>query len=143
MGSTVGCFGQRHGCGAVCEPLAGCQRGALMALARMAHLNLIRGLVGTPFSREKCGAPRFAHVPLTLAHLPLFHRRLDGHMRTSRAHVPVKTAMKKEQIPSVRSDRRKTRCCARTVHEKKEFLPDPLLLYIYLLILSTVYSVQP
>ena len=37
---------------------------------------------------------------------------LDGHMRTSRAQVPVKTAMKKEQMPSVRRDRRKTRSCA-------------------------------
>ena len=34
--------------------------------------------VGTLFSRERCAAPRFAPVPLTLAHLLLFHRRLDG-----------------------------------------------------------------
>ena len=44
----------------------------------------LRGRVGTPFSREKCGAPRFARVPLTLAHLLLFHRRLDGYLPTTR-----------------------------------------------------------
>ena len=42
---------------------------------------------------------------------------LDGHMRTSRAQVPVKTAMKKDQMQNP---------VLRTVHEKKEFLPDPL-----------------
>ena len=30
------------------------------------------------FSRERWREPRFARVPLTLAHLLLFHRRLDG-----------------------------------------------------------------
>ena len=28
--------------------------------------------------RERWPEPPFARVPLTLAHLPLFHRRLDG-----------------------------------------------------------------
>ena len=51
-------------------------------------------------------------VPFTLARLLGSASDLDGHMRTSRAQVPVKTAIKKEQLPSVRRDRRKTRCCA-------------------------------
>ena len=46
---------------------------------------------------------------------------LDGHMRTSRAQVPVKTAMKKEQMPSVRRDRRKTRCCAPFTRKKSSY----------------------
>ena len=46
-----------------------------------------------------------------------------------RAHVPVKMAMKKEQMPIVRRDRRKTRFSGRfTFHVKKEFLLDPLIL---------------
>ena len=35
---------------------------------------------------------------------------LDGHMRTSRALVPVKTAMEKEQVRERERSRRKTRC---------------------------------
>ena len=38
----------------------------------------LRGATGTLFSRERWREPRFARVPLTLAHLLLFHRRLDG-----------------------------------------------------------------
>ena len=53
------------------------------------------------FSRERCAAPRFARVPLTLAHLLLFHRRLDGNLRTTRAQVPVKIRCKSEQTLSV------------------------------------------
>ena len=59
--------------------------------------------------------------PFTLARLLGLASDLDGHMRTSRALVPVKTAMKKEQMPSVRSDRRKTRCCAPFTRKKSSY----------------------
>ena len=39
---------------------------------------LVRGATETLFSSERWREPRFAPVPLTLAHLLLFHRRLDG-----------------------------------------------------------------
>ena len=61
----------------------------------------IGGLVGNFFSRERSGAPRFAPVPLTLAHLLLFHRRLDGSLRTTRAQGPVKIRCESEQTLSV------------------------------------------
>ena len=57
----------------------------------------IGGLVGNFFSRERSGAPRFAPGPLTLAHLLLFHRRLDGDMATTRALVAVKIRCQSEQ----------------------------------------------
>ena len=53
------------------------------------------------FVRERWREPRFARVPLTLAHLLLFHRRLDGNLRTTRAQVPVKIRFKSEQTLSV------------------------------------------
>ena len=40
--------------------------------------------------RERWREPHFARVPLTLAHLLLFHRRLDGCSHTTRAPAPVK-----------------------------------------------------
>ena len=40
------------------------------------------------------------HVPLDAQRLLGFACGLHGYMRTARAHVPVKTAMKKEQTPS-------------------------------------------
>ena len=40
------------------------------------------------------------HVPLDAQRLLGFACGLHGDMRTARAHVPVKTAMKKEQTPS-------------------------------------------
>ena len=73
--------------------------------ARLASTSLLRGLVGTRFSREgeRCAAPGFAPVPLTLAHLLLFHRRLDGYLHTTRAPVavPVKIRCESEQTLSV------------------------------------------
>ena len=47
-------------------------------------------------SRERCREPHFARVPLTLAHLLLFHRRLDGYLHTTRARVPVKIRCESE-----------------------------------------------
>ena len=38
---------------------------------------------------------------ITLAHLPLFHRRLDGYLHTTRALVPVKIRCDSEQTLSV------------------------------------------
>ena len=49
-------------------------------------------------------------VPFTLARLLGLASDLDGHMRTSRALVPVKTAMEKEQVRERERSRRKTRC---------------------------------
>ena len=48
-------------------------------------------------------------VPFTLARLLGLASDLDGHMRTSRALVPVKTAMEKEQVRERERYRRKTR----------------------------------
>ena len=69
---------------------------------------LVRGPVGTVFQKKYAVNAVFAHVPLTLAHLLLFHRRLDGHMdmHTTRAHVPVKIRCQTEQTLSVGRDRR-------------------------------------
>ena len=50
--------------------------------------------------------------PFTLARLLGLASDLDGHMRTSRALVPVKTAMEKEQVRERERYTRKTRCCA-------------------------------
>ena len=61
---------------------------------------MVRGRVGTPFSREKCGAPRFAHVPLTLAHLPLFHRRQDPMRIGANAERPEVHASQDRAIHS-------------------------------------------
>ena len=56
--------------------------------------------MGTFFSLLMRPGRDCARVPLTLARLLLFHRRLHGHMRASRAHVPVKTACESEQTLS-------------------------------------------
>ena len=48
-------------------------------------------------------------VPFTLARLLGLASDLDGHMRTSRALVPVKTAMEKEQVRERERYTRKTR----------------------------------
>ena len=57
-------------------------------LSNSTLLNLkVRGVTETLFSRERWREPRFAPVPLTLAHLLLFHRRLDGYLHTTRAPV--------------------------------------------------------
>ena len=48
--------------------------------------------------------------PFTLARLLGLASDLDGHMRTSRALVPVKTAMEKEQVRERERSRRKTQC---------------------------------
>ena len=61
------------------------------------------------------------HVPLHAQRLLGSASDLDGHMRTTRAHVPVKTAMKKEQMPSVRRDRRKTRFSGRFTCKKSSY----------------------
>ena len=53
------------------------------------------------FSRERCAAPRFARVPLTLAHLLLSHRRLDGRIAATRAPAPIKIRCESEQTLSV------------------------------------------
>ena len=66
----------------------------------------IRGPVGTLFSRESSGEPRFAPGPLTLAHLLLFHRRLDGDMATTRALVAVKIRCQSEQTRERKRSRR-------------------------------------
>ena len=42
------------------------------------RISAVRGVTETLFSRERWREPGFARVPLTLAHLLLFHRRLDG-----------------------------------------------------------------
>ena len=44
--------------------------------------------------RERWREPRFAPVPLALAHLLLFHRRLDGYLHTTRAPVGVAVPVK-------------------------------------------------
>ena len=49
------------------------------------------------------------HVPLHAQRLLGSASDLDGHMRTTRAHVPVKTAMKKEQVRERERYTRKTR----------------------------------
>ena len=67
---------------------------------------LLGGLVGNSFSRERSGAPRFATGPLTLAHLLLFHRRLDVDMATTRALVAVKTRCQSDQT----RERKRSRC---------------------------------
>ena len=66
----------------------------------------VRGPVGTLFSLESSGEPRFAPGPLTLAHLLLFHRRLDGVMATTRALDPVKIRCKSEQTRERKRSRR-------------------------------------
>ena len=66
----------------------------------------VRGLVGTLFSRERCAAPGFAPIPANARHLLLFHRRLDGDLRTTRGNVPVKIRCQSEQTLSVGRDRR-------------------------------------
>ena len=71
------------------------------------HMNHDKGCDGNTFFA--CGErwrvePRFAPVaavPLTLAHLLLFHRRLDGCLHTTRAPVPVKIRCESEQTLSV------------------------------------------
>ena len=59
------------------------------------------GLVGTFFSVLTRPGRDCARVPLTLARLLLFHRRLHGTLRTTRAEGPVKTACESEQTLSV------------------------------------------
>ena len=48
---------------------------------------------------------------------------IDGplRLRMSRALVPVKTAMKKEQVRERERARRKTRCCARFTRKKSSY----------------------
>ena len=64
-------------------------------------------------------------VPLDAQRLLRFVCRKDGHQRTTRALVPVFTAMEKEQT---RERERYTRPIARVgiASGQKEFLPDPL-----------------
>ena len=50
------------------------------------------------------------HVPLDAQRLLRFASDLDGSLRTSRAQVPIKTAVKKEQVRERERSRRKTRC---------------------------------
>ena len=58
-------------------------------------------------------------------------------MRTSRGYLPVKTAMEKEQVRERERSRSKTvNAVLWTVHEKNEFLLDPLLVYTDTLSLS-------
>ena len=61
----------------------------------------LRGATETLFPRERWREPGFARVPLTLAHLLLFHRRLDGCSHTTRAPAPVKIRCESEQTLSV------------------------------------------
>ena len=70
---------------------------------------MIRGATGTLLSRERWREPGFARVPLTLAHLLLFHRRLDGCSHTTRAPAPVKIRCKSEQMLSVQLGRKRPR----------------------------------
>ena len=49
------------------------------------------------------------HVPLDAQRLLGFASDLDGYWRTSRVRVPIKTAMKKEQVRERERYRRKTR----------------------------------
>ena len=63
--------------------------------------------------------------PFTLARLLGLASDLDGHMRTSRALVPVKTAMEKEQVRERERSRRKTRCSG-PFTRKKVPTPPPL-----------------
>ena len=55
------------------------------------------------------------HVPLTLARLLLFHRRLHGRLRTCRAQAPVKTACESEQTLSVQRYMRLKNCETRSI----------------------------
>ena len=57
-------------------------------------------------------------VPLDAQRLIQFASDLDGDMVTSRDHVPVKTAMKKEQVRERERYRRKTRCSAPFTRKK-------------------------
>ena len=54
-------------------------------------------------------------VPLTLARLLLFHRRLHGSLRTCRAQGPVKTACESEQTLSVQRYMRLKNCETRSI----------------------------
>ena len=65
------------------------------------RISAVRGVTKTLFSRERWREPGFARVPLTLAHLLLFHRRLDGCSHTTRAPAPVKIRCESEQTLSV------------------------------------------
>ena len=55
------------------------------------------------------------HVPLTLARLLLFHRRLHGSSRTCRERGPVKTACESEQTLSVQRYMRLKNCETRSI----------------------------
>ena len=69
------------------------------------------------------------HVPLDAQRLLGFACGLHGYMRTARAHVPVKTAMEKEQR---RERERNTRMIepVRVANRQYKFPSDPLL-YMY------------
>ena len=51
---------------------------------------IVRGDIGNHFAVSRCRARDWMLVPLTLARLPLFHRRLDGVTVTHRLRDPVK-----------------------------------------------------
>ena len=63
------------------------------------------------------------HVPLDAQRLLRFASDLDGNLRTSRAQVPIKTAMKKEQVRERERYTRKTRFSP--PFTRKKFLPHP------------------
>ena len=72
-----------------------------LLLVTIRQETILRGATGTLLSRERWREPGFARVPLTLAHLLLFHRRLDGDMVACREHVAVKIRCESEQTLSV------------------------------------------
>ena len=62
---------------------------------------VLRGSIGTLSRHTICRERGLTLVPLTLARLPLFHRRLDGDMVACREHVAVKIRYESEQTLSV------------------------------------------
>ena len=61
----------------------------------------LRGIIGTLSRHTICRERGLTLVPLTIARLPLFHRRLDGDMVACREHVAVKIRWASEQTLSV------------------------------------------
>ena len=62
---------------------------------------IVKGSDGNFFPSSGRARRDCARVPLTLARLLLFHRRLHGRLRTARAQAPTKTACESEQTLSV------------------------------------------
>ena len=61
------------------------------------------------------------HVPLHAQRLLRFASDFDGYSRTSRVQVPIKTAMKKEQVRERERYTRKTRFSGRFTCKKSSY----------------------